>query len=153
MDESSINDPSPGFLGNLSPAIRKHQYDGNPLFLEIWKNERQQPNSTSSSEWLLLTGVDEKAFSQYFLNSDSHDSPQWTSYDKVLGLLLTRMTTSITHEDAANCFNNMLIKALVAKGLEPDMLAYWGSAKRESPVGAKQPDFAYLPLASFHSRS
>lgn len=102
---------------------------------------------------LLLTGVDEKAFSQNFLNLDDRDFPQWSSYDKVLNLLLIRMTKSITHEDAATISHNKLIHALIAKGLDPDMLVYWGSATCQGPAGAKEADFACLPRAFFHGSS
>lgn len=82
-----------------------------PRDLEKWKKTK----FTSSNEFLLLIGVDEKAFSQNFLNLDDRDFPQWSSHDKVLNLLLIRMTKSITHEDAATVSHNKIIHALIAK--------------------------------------
>lgn len=150
MEESNIiNGPSVGFLGSLSPAIRKHPYNGNPPFIEIWENERQQRKSTSRCEWTLLTGVDEKTFSQRFINHPR--PPHWSSYDKVLNLLLVRMTKSITHGDSAIIFHNKILQAVIGKGLDPDLLVYWGRATRQGPAGAKEADFAYLPRELFHN--
>ena len=146
-----INESSVGFLRSLSPAIRKCPYNGSPPFIEIWENERHQRKPTTRSEWILLTGVDEKTFSQRFLNHPH--PPQWSSYDKVLNLLLVRMTKSITHEDSAIIFHNKILQAVIAKGLDPDLLVYCGRATRQGSVGAKEADFAYLPREFFNGAS
>lgn len=154
--DGCISDPSPGFLGNLSPFIRRHPYEGKQLFLDFWENERRrQQTPPGGSEWLLLTGVDEKTFSQDFLSLDCQqtDCPQWSSYDNVLGLLLIRMTISRTQEDAAALFHNRLIQALMEKGLDPNLLEYRNSATCRGTSGAKQADFAYSPRRRPRERS
>lgn len=152
--DSTTNDHSTGFLGDLEPSIKRFPYQGKRRFNSIMKQEFERREQSSDpiekwSEWVLFTDLDEETFTRDFLNS-SNDTPRiddWTancpSYDSSLRLLLTKMRF-FPHEVAPRVFERLLSRALIPMGLD-GAIRPLGSATIFGTGGTKEADGSWAP--------
>ncbi|KAL2866211.1 uncharacterized protein BJX67DRAFT_382025 [Aspergillus lucknowensis] len=136
-----VEEPSRGFLGNLTPSIlRYYKYHSRNQFLKDLKDA----GATDTREWFLLIGVTEEIFTNNFLEPEYGDFSTWTSFDPELKLLLIRLVKSTPHEAAAGTFQIVLQEAIVTVGMKRS-LQYIGTAAHFASIKAKEPDKAWRP--------
>ncbi|RDW61822.1 uncharacterized protein DSM5745_10494 [Aspergillus mulundensis] len=159
--ESVINDPGPGFLGNLQAApststMRQYAYRGAEQFLHDTRSIYDPGAIANLEEYLLITGVNKDTFTRQFLphqddRTTTNIFARWCAYDTALELLLIKMPESPAHSAAGPFFNNVLLDALCPMGLTRE-LATLGAKIRRTPEGAKAPDMCWQPQhVPFHA--
>lgn len=141
--DSIINDTGRGFLGDLMPdAIPSYAYRGRGQFLRDYNHALSTVGDTS--EWFILTGVDQHTFTTVFEHPESGDYSNWASYDCQLQLLLIKIPLP-AHEIATHVFSTLLMDALEPMGMKWSICPI-GESKHVAEMGAKQPDQAWIPL-------
>ena len=142
MAEDTQSSPN-AWLGELSPNIKRYQYDQKKKLQEAMNIEyhRLLQRDKNASEWLLFE-INEETFSRDFLNLE--DKTPWSSFSKRESLLLVKMMTK-EHGAAIGAFHDALILALAPMGLGKALQLY-SSATVEGDERSKQGDNAWGPI-------
>ena len=142
MAEDTQSSPN-AWLGELSPNIKRYQYDQKKKLQEAINIEyhRLLQRDKNASEWLLFE-INEETFSRDFLNLE--DKTPWSSFSKRESLLLVKMMTK-EHGAAIGAFHDALILALAPMGLGKALQLY-SSATVEGDERSKQGDNAWGPI-------
>ncbi|KAL4811070.1 hypothetical protein BDV18DRAFT_128552 [Aspergillus unguis] len=146
-----IEDTGRGFLGNLTPPVfQSYPYRDRANFQNDFNHAFHTTND--STEWFLVSAVDEKTFTTEFLKAEEAPFSRWCAYDRTLKLLLINMVKLKAHENAAALFDIVFHEALDAIGMGRSLEPI-GAATHFATIGAKEPDRAWQPTRLPRDRS
>ncbi|KAJ5081505.1 hypothetical protein NUU61_009769 [Penicillium alfredii] len=107
---------------------------------------RRYQKDPNINYWILFTGVDPRAFTRDFLNSNDKNMYRcWNSYDISQHLLLVRMPNSVAHEIAHGTFERKLFEALLPMSLEDRLESLRSTPFRAQSGAGKQADSSFAP--------
>ena len=118
------NHSSSSWLEDISPSIKRYQYNGKQQLNELLDAECDRyRQDEDASEWLLFE-VDKDTFSQDFCKVEDTER-SWSSFSAAENLLLARIMTY--ERSTLGAFGNALIQALGPMGLGLALQTYSGT--------------------------
>ena len=136
------NHSSSSWLEDISPSIKRYQYNGKQQLNELLDAECDRyRQDEDASEWLLFE-VDKDTFSQDFCKVEDTER-SWSSFRATENLLLASIMP-YEHSAAMGAFGNELIKALIPMGLGFALQTYSG-ATIKGDENSKQGDNGWGP--------